>query len=151
MGGAIASVSIYRRVKPRVLSKIAATHSLLADLHYVDQSCSRDSPVVRRRVRLDGGAQDDCELSTDCSKGLTQLRYRDPLMKTAPAGKPARPVYLNRRTFSLIGRLTLSTRLVISTSGFLNSNQFPARCLRPKKAYALNILFDIERNQLIAL
>jgi hypothetical protein len=28
---AIASVSIYRQVKPRVLSKIAATHSLLAD------------------------------------------------------------------------------------------------------------------------
>ena len=44
---AIASVSIYRRVKPRVLSKIAATHSLLAELHYVDLSCSRDSPVVR--------------------------------------------------------------------------------------------------------
>jgi hypothetical protein len=42
-----ASVSIYRRVKPRVLSKNAATHSLLADLHDVDLSCSRDSPVVR--------------------------------------------------------------------------------------------------------
>jgi hypothetical protein len=42
-----ASVPIYRRVKPRVLSKNAATHSLVADLHDVDLSCSRDSSVVR--------------------------------------------------------------------------------------------------------
>src|ERR1700730_16981150 len=41
-----ASVSIYRRVKPRVLPKNAATHSLVADLHDVDLS-SRDSSVVR--------------------------------------------------------------------------------------------------------
>ena len=44
---AIASVSIYRRVKPRVLSKNAAIQSLLADLHDVDPSCSRDSSVAR--------------------------------------------------------------------------------------------------------
>jgi len=42
-----ASASIYRRVKTRVLSKNAATHSLLADIHDVDLSCSRDSPVLR--------------------------------------------------------------------------------------------------------
>jgi hypothetical protein len=48
-----ASVSIYRRIKPRDLSKNAATHSLLADLHDVDLSCSRDSPVVR----LKGGSR----------------------------------------------------------------------------------------------
>src|ERR1700730_16498602 len=44
---AIAPVSIYRRVKPRALSKIATTHALLADLHCVDPSYSHDSPVVR--------------------------------------------------------------------------------------------------------
>src|SRR5258708_16661977 len=43
---AIASVSIYRRVKLRVLSKIAATHSLLADLHSVD--CAAHAIVIGR-------------------------------------------------------------------------------------------------------
>jgi hypothetical protein len=36
-----ASVSIYRGVKPRVLSKNAATHSLLADLHDVRPSTAQ--------------------------------------------------------------------------------------------------------------
>jgi hypothetical protein len=42
-----ASVSIYRGVKPRVLSKNAATHSLLADLHEVDLSCHSFGAAVR--------------------------------------------------------------------------------------------------------
>ena len=53
---AIASVSIYRRVKPRVLSKIAATHSFLANRHCVDLCCSREaespSALIDKRDEL---------------------------------------------------------------------------------------------------
>jgi hypothetical protein len=62
-----ASVSIYRRVKPRVLSMNAATHSLLADLHDVDLSCSRDSPVVRLTGASLLGAGDEQSFRTALS------------------------------------------------------------------------------------
>jgi catechol 2,3-dioxygenase-like lactoylglutathione lyase family enzyme len=74
-------------------------------------------------------------------------------MKTAPDGKPARPVYLNRRTFSLIGRLTLD---LDKTCDFyrriLEFEPIASETLETEEGIRTqHIVFDIGRNQLIAL
>jgi len=80
-----ASVSIYRGVKPRVLSKNAATHSLLADLHDVDLSGSRDSPVVRLKGASRWGQATNCpsrQLSVSLEPApILARRHASALMK----------------------------------------------------------------------
>ena len=90
-----ASPSIYRRVKPRVLSKNAATHSLLADLHDVDLSCSLDSPVVRLTGAYRWGQ------ATSCPSGQLSVSLETaPILAKGHAGafmKGSREISLRRK------------------------------------------------------
>ena len=73
-------------------------------------------------------------------------------MKTAPDGRPARPVYLNRRTFPVIGRSTLA---LDKTCDFyqriLEFEPVASETLETEEGIRTrHIVFDIGRNQLIA-
>ena len=94
-----ASMSIYRRVKPHVLSKIAATHSLLADLHYVDLSCSRDSPVVRLTGASRWGRTRRLRAFDKLQQKVDSIAIPRPVDEDSADAKPARPVYLSRGHF----------------------------------------------------
>ena len=79
------------------------------------------------------------------------MRYGDPLMKVAADGKPARPVSLNRRTFSLIGRSTLDLdRTCDFYQRILGFEPVASETIETEGVRTRHIVFDIGRNQLMA-